>query len=165
MKGYRSNVDALLYNDPRRVEENIIQNFGSQVSIDLAVSQLDGPIFNRNVLSLSLLSHPRGAYNAIQFDINNARGFTMYKVLAPKNVISNLDPSGMTAKLLFGIYTVAQFNKKVSEMTDGKTSEAVNGLGIHHNAITYFFPIPSDQLDEEQKISRAQRSQLKDDLS
>lgn len=165
MKGYRSNVDALLFNDPRRVEENIIQNFGSQVAVDLAVSQTDGPIFNRNVLTLSLLTHPRGAYNAIQFDINNARGFTMYKVLAPKNVISNLDPAGMTAKLLFGIYTVAQLNKKVSEMTDGKTAESVNGLGFHHNAITYFFPIPSDQLDEEQRISRAQRSQLKDDLS
>ncbi len=165
MKGYRSNVDALLFNDPRRVEENIIQNYGSQVSVELALSQLDNPIFNRNILKLSVLSHPRGAYNGAQFDINNARGFTLYKVLAPKSVLKSLDPAGMTARLIFGIYTIGQFNKKVSEMTEGRTSEAVNGLGTHHNAVNYFFPIASDELDQEEAVAKEQRSKLKEYLS
>ena len=163
--GYRSNVNALIMNDPRRVSEQVIQNFNANTNKELALSQLDGQIFNRNTLQLSIISHPRGAYNAAQYDINQTRGFTLYKVLAPKVVLNKLDLYGLTAKLLFSIYTVAQLDKAVSELTDSRTANVVNGLGLHHNAVTYFYPIQSDQLDQEEKVSRAQRAQLKDNLS
>lgn len=165
LKGYSSNMEGVLYNDPRRMEEDIVQNFGNQVSVDLAVKQADGVSFNRNVLKLSMLSHPRGAYNAMQYDMNADRGFNHFKVLTPKAVMKSLDPKGMTASLLFSIFTVAQLNKRINELSDGDNTDVVNGLGLHHNAITYFLPIASDQLDVEEKISAAQRKQLKQDLN
>lgn len=164
IRGYTSNVEGVLFNEPRRIAENIIVNFGSQVSVDLAVSQTDGIEFNRNILKLSTITHARAAYNAIQFDANVQRGFTHYKVLVPKKTVKTLNPSGKTAELLFGIYTAAQLNKRIHEDTDGKNTDAISGLGIHHGSFTYYFPIPSDQLDEEIALSKQQRALLREQL-
>lgn len=165
VRGYNSNVEGILFNEPRRIAENIIMNFGSQVSVGLAVKQTDGIEFNKNILKLSTITHARAAYNAIQFDANVSRGFTHYKVLVPKKTIKTLDPSGKTAELLFGIYTAGQLNKRINDEMDGKNTDVISGLGLHHGAFTYYFPVPSDQLDEELALSKQQRASLREQLA
>ena len=164
VRGYTSNVEGVLFNDPRRIAENIILNFGSQVSVDLAVKQADGIEFNRNILKLSTITHARAAYNAIQFDANVQRGFTHFKVLVPKKTVKTLNPTGKTAELLFGIFTAAELNKKIHEETGGKNTDAIAGLGIHHGSFTYYLPVSSEQLSEEKALSKQQRAKLREQL-
>lgn len=164
LRGYLSNVEAFLDKEERQMLENIDANYSSQVAVDLAAQQAEGIAMNRNILKLSIITHPRGAYNAAQNDMHTAAGFTHYKILAPKAVVKNLDPAGMTAKVLFNIYTLPQLNKKIHEETDGKTVDVMNGLNLHHNAVTYAYPIASDQVEEEEQLARKQRKQLQEDL-
>lgn len=164
IRGYASNVEGVLFNEPRRIAENIVLNFGSQVSVDLAVQQADGIEFNRNILKLSTITHARAAYNAIQFDANVQRGFTHFKVLVPKKTVKTLNPTGKTAELLFGIFTAAELNKRIHEATDGKNTDAIAGLGIHHGSFTYYYPVSSEQLAEERALSKQQRAKLREQL-
>lgn len=161
VKGYISNMEGILFNDPRRIKEGVILNFGSNVSIELARKSAVQKFFNRNILKLSTVTHARGAYNAIQYDINIKRGFTMFKILTSKNKIKTLSPTGKTALLLFLIFTAAQLNKKINEETDGKNTSAINGLNIHHGSYLYFMAIASEYLEEEEELSREQRKELK----
>lgn len=158
--GYRSNILGVLFNEPRQIEENIILNFGSEVSQKLAETSVDTISFNKNILKLSSTTHARGAYNAIQYDINVERGFTFFKNLVPPSKIKDLDPSGMTASILYKIFTPAQFNQKMSEASGGKNTSAMTGMNIHHNGFIYFLPILSELLDKEEKISEEQRKEL-----
>ena len=158
--GYISNVEALLFNDPRRVIENIEQNFGSGVAIELVREQVKRPVFNRNIAKLSIITHPRGAYNAVLYDAFVQDGFVFYKATAPKKVQKNLSPSGMTMALLFSILTASEINKKVSEKTDGANTSAIDGLNIHHNGQVYFYPVLTSELEAEKELAQKQKSWL-----
>lgn len=163
--GYISNMSGVLYNEPRQIEESVILNFGSEVSQKLAELSVDTLSFNKNILKLSSTTHARGAYNAIQYDINISRGFTFFKVEVAPSKIKDLDPNGMTAGLLYKIFTPAQFNQKINEASGGKNTSAVNGMNIHHNGFIYFLPILSELLTQEEKVSEEQRKVLENSLS
>ena len=157
IKGYISNTEAYIFNETRKIKEQVTLNLGSQVSVNLIASQVDGIKFNRNIVKLSTITHPRGAYNMITFNDNTANGFTFFKPLVPKQRMKDVAPTGKTSDLLFLILTAYAINKMASEETDGKTTEAITGLNIHHGAYLYFYPIASDELDEEEVIAEKQR--------
>jgi len=159
-KGYRSNITAFLFNEPRRVIENIEANFGAELSKGLALEQVGTIKFNRNTYKLSLVSHPRAAFKDAIFDNSQRQGFTFWKKVVPKNKISRLSPSGETAASLFLIMTAAQWNQRAQE----SVTSQVNNLGAHHGDFSYFYPILSEELEEEEAIARAQREKLKTQL-
>lgn len=160
--GYISNVEGVLFNEPRRIKENIVLNFGSHVSFDLAIEQAGQLKFNRNIFKLSTVTHARAAYSSVIYDASVKNGFTFFKVLVPKNKLKDLTPDGQTAKVLFGIYTAAQLNQMMNKESDGKNANAVSGLGIHHGSFEYYYPIASTQLDEEQEIADEQKRNLEE---
>lgn len=162
--GYISNIDGVIYNDPRRAKEWITQNVGSQVSIELAKEQAKTPIFNRNTLKLSVTAHPRGAYNAIQYDANVKRGFTFFKALIPKSRLKTLSPGGETASILYTISTASEINGTASEKTGGKNTSAINGLGIHHGSYVFWLAVATAVLMQEQEIATEQRRELQEYL-
>jgi hypothetical protein len=155
--GYRSNVEGVLFNDPRRIIESIVLSFGSRTSLNLALQSVKTTSFNKNVFRLSTMTHAQSAYNNIIYDQAQKSGYTFFKVVVPTNKLKDVSPSGMTASLLFGIYTAAQLNKKAQEKTDGKNSNAVSGLGLHHNSYEFYYPIDSEELEEEEAIAAQQR--------
>ena len=158
--GYISNAKGVLFNEPRRMKEAVVLNYGSGVSIDLALKQADSMTFNRNIYKLSTITHARGAFQGVIYENAKKDGFTFYKVVVPSLRLADVDPSGRTAALLFTIGTAAMINKAVSKKTDGANSDAVKGLGIGHGTYEYYYPIESDKLDEEQKIARRQRKEF-----
>jgi len=160
ISGYVSNMDGILFNEPRRIKENITLNFGSRVSLDLAIEQAKGIKFNRNVFQLSTLTHARAAYSNIITDQSIRDGFSFYKVLVPRNKLKTIAPSGTTAAMLFGIFTIAQLNKRANKASSGQNAAVVGGMGLHHGSYEYYYPIESEQLDEEEDISKAQRKKF-----
>lgn len=160
--GYKSNMQGVIFNESRRVLENITLNFGSEASVELAIDSTKKIAFNRNILSLSLITHPRALYKYIIFDEAIAEGFTLFKTVVPSNKITNVinRPLGMTAGLIYTILTAAQINKKAHAGGDGKTSEAVAALGLHHGSFEYYYPIASVDVDTEAEIAKIQREEL-----
>jgi hypothetical protein len=162
VSGYISNTKGVLFNEPRRIEEQVVLNFGSQISVDLAVRQAGQLKFNRNVFKLSTITHARSLYTSIVFDQSVKDGFTFFKTLVPKNKLSDVSSSGMTAGFLFTIMTAAQINKAASKQTEEKNSGAVQGLGLHHGSYEYYYPIASDELDEEEEIAAQQKKDFEE---
>lgn len=162
VNGYISNVRGVLFNEPRRIKEEVVLNFGSQASIDLIVKQSDTVKFNRNILKLATITHPRGAFNAIVYEDSTNKGFNLLKLISPKQKIKNIAPSGMTSKWIYVIIAAAILNEAVSEETNGKNTDAVSGLGLHHGSFTYNYPISTENLEEEEEIAKQQRAELND---
>lgn len=155
--GYKSNVEGVLFNEPRRIKENIVLSFGTSSSIDLAKKQAEETSFNRNIYKLSTMAHAQGAFNSIVYNSAQNSGYTFFKAVVPPNRVKDVSPSGMTSTILFGIFTAAQLNKLINENTDGKNANAMAGLNIHHNAYLFYYPIHSENLDEEQAIADQQK--------
>jgi hypothetical protein len=161
IEGYKSNMQGVIYNESRRVLENITLNYGSEASLDLAKETADISI-NKNILMLSFVTHPRALYKFAVYTEAQKEGFTMFKTLVPTDKLPNVidRPFGMTASLIFTIQTAAQINMTASAMTAGKTAEAVTGLGLHHGSFEYYYPIASTDLELEEEIARIQREEL-----
>lgn len=159
-KGYWSNVKALLFNDPRRMKENLVLNFGTAVAVALALKQTDETKFNRNVYNLSTATHARSAYNEMVVEDAVEDGFAHYKVVAPTNRIDDISPDGMTSKVLYKIFTLAALDKLINKMTDGKNANATTGLGLHHNSFIYLYPVQENELENEAVISSEQRKSV-----
>jgi len=157
-RGYRSNMKAVLYNEPRRMRERIDENFGTGVARNLAIKQVGTLKFNRNVYKLSSITHPRAAYKNILLNNHNKQGFVFYKMVVPKQVGSKLSPFGKTAALLYSIKTVADWNKNATDDTNANT---IGGLGLHHGSQEYYYPVMSDEMEEEEAIAKEQRRKLK----
>lgn len=68
IEGYKSNMQGVIFNESRRVLENITLNYGSEASIDLAKKTASEFSFNRNILALSFVTHPRALYKYIIYD-------------------------------------------------------------------------------------------------
>lgn len=130
IEGYKSNMQGVIYNESRRVLENITLNYGSEASLDLAKKTASEITINKNILSLSFITHPRALYKFAVYTEAQAEGFTMFKTLVPTDKIPNVidRPFGMTASLVFTIQTASQINQTASALTAGKTAEAVTGL-------------------------------------
>ena len=158
--GYISNISGILFNEPRRIKESAVLNFGSGVALVLALEQARKIKFNRNTAKLSVLAHPRGAYNGVLFDENEKNGFVFYKYMVPKSKIKTISPSGQTAKVLYMIDTASRINRRANKGTDGKNTSAINGLNLHHGSFLYFFPIASDEKEDEETTAREQRKEF-----
>lgn len=65
--GYKSNMQGVIYNENRRVLENITLNFGSEASVELAKQTADVTI-NKNILALSFITHPRALYKMVIYN-------------------------------------------------------------------------------------------------
>lgn len=165
IEGYKSNMQGVIYNESRRVLENITLNYGSEASLDLAKETADISI-NKNILMLSFVTHPRALYKFAVYTEAQKEGFTMFKTLVPTDKLPNVidRPFGMTASLVFTIQTAAQINMTASAMTAGKTAEAVTGLWLHHGSFEYYYPIASTDLELEEEIARIQREELKNKM-
>lgn len=162
IRGYISNVRGTLFNTPRQIKEEVELNFGSKTDVRLATDQLENLRFNRNILKLSTITHPRGAYNAILFDDATRNDIQLFKVVVPTQRLKDVNQFGITAGVLFGIYTAEQLNEKINNETDGRTPNAISGLGLHHNAFTYSFPIVFNELEDEEQIAKDQRRAFKE---
>lgn len=152
----------MIYNESRKVLENITLNYGSEASVDLAHESAKAVSFNKNILSLSFVTHPRALYKYVVYDAAQAEGFTFFKTIVPTEKLPNVAerPFGMTASMIFKIRTAAQINKEASAMTAGKTAEAVTGLGLHHGSFEYYYPIASSDLPMEEAIAKKQLEDL-----
>ncbi len=157
-KGYVSNVSGVLFNEPRRYHEMIDEHYGSGVSIAFAKKQVFEKQFNKNVLTLSTLTHPRASFNGIMKDGNEQRNVNNFKIIVPKNRIKDLKPEGMTASLIFKIFTVATLLEMINK--DTNNPDPISGLNIHHGGFVYYYPISDSVLEEEEKIAKEQRSQF-----
>lgn len=164
--GYKSNMQWVLYNESRRVLENITLNYGSEASVDLAKKTASSISINRNILSLSFITHPRALYKYIIYTEAQAEWFTMFKTVVPTNLLQNVidRPFGMTASIIYTIQTAAQINKAANIDTKWKTAEAVTGLWLHHGSFEYYYPIASTDLPIEQAIADAQRIELQAEI-
>jgi len=165
IKWYTSNMQGVLFNEPRRMKEDIVLNFWSEAMKDLAIKTAKNTTFNKNVLRLSFVTHPRAAYKNIIYDVSVNEWFTFFKTVVPANKISNVvqRPSWKTFSILYTILTAAGINELVNKDTKGKTAEAVSGLGLHHGSFEYYYPIESNKLSEEEQIAKEQRAKLKEE--
>lgn len=161
LRGYKSNIVAVLYNDPRRVNEqmDIILTTGAQVEPARKAIE-DMTVFNRNILKLSVQAHPRAAFTTIVYDEAAKEGFTFFKVLVPSSRLKDVSPSGMTMGILYSVMTVAAINAYANKETDGKNPSAVQGLGLHHNSFEYYMPVPSEDVEEMQALGEYQKKEL-----
>jgi hypothetical protein len=161
LRGYRSNIEAVLFNDPRRVKESIDMLMSTNVEINLAKKSIDDMvIFNRNTLKLSVTAHTRGAYTSALYDVAQKEGYTFFKVVVPTNKIKELSPSGMTMGILFAVMTVTAINAYANEKTDGKNAGAVQELGLHHGSYEYYMPVPSEDVEAMQELAEQQRQEV-----
>lgn len=165
VKGYTSNMQGVLFNESRRMKENIVLNFWSEASQTLAIKTAKETTFNKNILRLSFVTHPRTAYKNTIYDASVKEGFTLFKVVVPANKIVNVAqrPSGKTFSLLYLILTAAVINERANRDTQGKTAEAVSGLWLHHGSFEYYYPIESNKQPEEEEIAKEQRRKLKEE--
>lgn len=157
--GYISNMQGVLYNDPRRVKERIELEFGSQNNIDLIYKSLENPIFNRNVLKLSSITHARAAFNGNLYDASIKNGYTFFKTMVPKQRLKDVAPTGATGKFLYTVATAATINQIMNDRSDGKNTGVIDGLGLHHGSYTYYMPVPSDEVKYYEELARQQREE------
>jgi len=166
IRGYKSNIMAVLGNDPRRVKEqmDIILTTGAQKEVAKKAIE-DMQIFNKNTLKLSVQAHPRAAFNSMVYDEAEKGGFTFFKVLVPSSRLKDVSPSGMTMGILYSVMTVAAINAYANKETDGKNPSAVQGLGLHHNSFEYYMPVPSEDLAEQEELGSYQKKELEGKLA
>lgn len=130
IEGYKSNMQGVIFNESRRVLESITLNYGSEASVELAKETAKAISFNRNILSLSFVTHPRALYKYIIYDESISEGFTLFKPIVPNNRMADLiaRPFGITAGIAYTILTAAQINAYAAKTTAGKTADALTGL-------------------------------------
>lgn len=162
IEGYKSNMQGVIFNESRRVLESITLNYGSEASVELAKETVKAISFNRNILSLSFVTHPRALYKYIIYDESISEGFTLFKPIVPNNRMADLiaRPFGITAGIAYTILTAAQINAYAAKTTGGKTADALTGLGLHHGSFEYYYPISSVDIDTEKEIAKIQRDEI-----
>jgi hypothetical protein len=153
LAGHISNISAFTYNESRRVLENAHDNIRQEVSLNLALKQVNEMEFNRNIYKLSVTAHPRGLFRNIIADTADKAGVKYYKMVVPKSKIGKLTPSGKTMAILFMILTAQQINQRTGTKNNVDT---VGGLGGHHNSYEYAYPI-DHYTEEEKELARLQR--------
>jgi hypothetical protein len=156
-KGHISNVRAFVFNEGRRVREKLISNFSEKSSINLVLAQTKKIKMNRNITKLSVVTHPRALFKNAVFTNAEKQGVKKFKVLIPDNKRADLNPSGITAGLLFTILTFQQLNKKANIKENANN---INGMGSHHGSFDYAYPIDPEFLTEEEELAKEQRSEF-----
>ena len=165
--GHLSNVKGFVYNEGRRIQERLLDNFTQKASINLVVKQTKNIKMNRNITKLSIVTHPRALFNNLIFTNAEKEGVKKFKVLVPKNKVQDLNPNGKTAELLFKIKTFQQLN---NEGNIKSNSNVVGGMGLHHGSTEYYFPLwplliiaeyeRRKRVEEEERIAEEQRKEF-----
>jgi len=161
MGGHISNMDAVAFNEGRRILENMHDNVMQEVSVRLAKEQVKKMKFNRNTYKLSVVTHPRALFRGIVATDAQKQGINHFKMVIPPIKRKELNPAGITAGLLFTIMTVQQWNDKTGVKNNVDT---VGGMGTHHNDFSYFYPVEEENLNEEMEIAKKQRVELNKEL-
>jgi len=161
MAGHVSNIKGFTFNEERRILERLHDNFTQEVSLKLAQEQADEIAMNRNILKLSVITHPRALFKNIIYKNASGDGLVMYKMLVPSKVRQALSVAGNTAALLYIIHTANEWNKQ-NGVKDN--ANVVGGLGLHHNSQEYFYPVDQANLTAETAIAKEQRKMWIDDL-
>lgn len=157
VRGHISNMTAVTYNENRRVIEKVDANFTENASITLVKEQINKIKFNRNILNLSVVSHPRALYRNVIYRDAVQKGQNHFKAIVPTYKIKDLAVAGITAGVLYKIMTAQQWNKE----TDIKDNvNTVGGLGLHHGDFIYYYPADEENLDEEYEIAKLQRKKF-----
>jgi hypothetical protein len=154
MAGHISNMRAVFSNEERRILENIESNFGNGLSFSVIESQIEALRINRNILKLSVISHPRAVYRGEIFRASESQGINNFKMLVPLGI--KLDKAGQTIALVYLIKTQFQWEAQNSDQQNA--GGVVGGLGLHHNSQDYYYPIPDNELEMAQQLSREQRN-------
>jgi len=157
MSGHISNMNAVVFNEGRRVLENIHDNITQAVSIRLTKEQIGKIAFNRNIYNLSVTAHPRGLFRSIITDNAKKQGVNHFKLVIPPSKISSLLPAGITAGLLYKIKTRQQWDSETGVKNNVNT---VGGLGTHHGSYEYLYPVEEENLTEEQILAKEQRAEF-----
>lgn len=156
MAGHLSNIEAVFFNEERRMLENIESNFGNGLSLDVIKSQVDNIKLNRNILKLSVVAHPRAVFRGEILRWGESNDITNFKMLIPRNV--KLDPAGTTIASVFLIKQLLDWEEKNADQQNG--GGVVGGLGLHHGSQEYYLPIAANELTAAQELSRDQRKNL-----
>jgi len=169
IRGFASNVKAVVDNSARQIKEAIEVNFAGEVPLDEALKQVKGFSFNRNIYKLAAITHARALFKKLVYDKSAKDGYEDYKMVIPDRLKiagqvviprpSGLKKDGKTASWLWLILAIEEWQSRVGD----DTPSPITGLGIHHNSFDYYLPIKKENLEEEKKISRLQRKKLKNE--
>ncbi len=156
LRGHISNMQGIVFNEGRRIRERIDENFSGETSLTIVKNQVGKMKFNRNILRLSVVSHPRALFRNIIARDAEIKGQKNFKVIAPKSIIPTLAVAGITATYLYTIATEQEWNKRADNKSN---ANAVGGLGLHHGSREYYYPVDEEMIDEEKELARQQRSE------
>lgn len=159
-EGYISNMRGNIENGGgRQAIEVIVENFGGEAPLVEVLRGVDRLTFNDNNIKLSNLTHIRGAFKTtIQSNALN-EGFTNFKMVLPLGIAETLEKSGETAKNVFNIGPSSYWASRRADTTANPLATS-----LHHNSQEYFYPIETEDLDFEIKLSKKQRKELLDKL-
>lgn len=155
-EGHFSNINAVFFNEQRRIQENIESNFGNGLSVDVIRTQVEKIKLNRNTLKLSVTTHPRAVFRGEILRAAEKDNISNFKMLIPRNV--KLDPAGTTIGSVFLIKQLLEWEEKNADQQNG--GGVVGGLGLHHGSQEYYLPIAANELNAAQQLSREQRKNL-----
>lgn len=157
--GYLSNIGAFFFNEFRKVKESAFENLLQGTNKrSIATEQLKEMSFNKNIFKLSVITHPRGLFRALIAKASDGKTDN-FKAIVPEFVLPTLNPSGVTASVLYTIKTKDEWAK-----TNGLNNvNVVDGLGLHHGDQIYYKPILD--LEKEKTLAQKQRQVFVDSLS
>jgi len=152
--GHLSNVNGFIFNEGRQLKERLLDNFTQKTSITIALDQTKKFTMNRNITKLSIVTHPRALFKNVVFVNADKQGVIHFKITIPDNKYNDLNPMGITAGLLFLIFTYQQLNKKGDTKNN---ANVIGGMGAHYGSFDYCYPIDEEYYEEEERIAREQR--------
>lgn len=142
---YLSNVIGNLAFFFRQMRESFSQDFRT------FENKLEKVKINRNNIKLSVVSEYKALFRNLIYESSKAE---YYKAVLPYSLIKDLDINGQTQAILYQIRTVKEWESYA------KTTNVVNGFGIHHNSQEFYYPIKTENLEKEKDIAKKQRKEF-----
>lgn len=147
---YMSNVKGNLGTFFRQTKESFSQDFRS---FEDKINKIS---INKNNMKLSVVSEYKALFRNI---LAESKPSSYYKAVIAPNLITDLDVNGKTQQILYTIKTPDEWD------IFAKTTNVVNGFGIHHNSNEFYLPIDENMLETEQQTAKEQRKELKELLN
>jgi hypothetical protein len=144
-KEYLSNVIGNLGLFFRQTKESFSQDLRS---FENKVKKIS---INKNNIKLSVISEYKALFRNLIYESTKAH---YYKTVLPYSLLKDLNPNGQTQAILFQIKTVEEWNDYA------KTTNVVNGFGIHHNSQEFYYPIKKEDLEKEKETAKNQRKEF-----
>jgi len=146
--GYKSNIKAFFANELRRINENVFENIMNGANRrSLATDQIEQLKFNRNIFNISCLAHARGFFRGIVFESAKLNNQLDFKCVVSPSRLPLLNKDGITAQNVYIIKSQEEWDR-----TNGVTNvNVVNGLGLHHGSIEYYYSTSDVELAKKQR--------------